>query len=107
MSDTRPRTVVATRSHHLCPGGCGRTVANRLYACGPCWRALPADLKRAIHATAHDPLLSPARTAAFGGAAAFYAARRPRPHPGTADQHTTGFPADRPHAPRARRSHDD
>jgi hypothetical protein len=77
MSDSRPLfSAVATRHHHQCPGGCGRSVPNRLYACGPCWRALPREIQRAIHATVHDPLLSPKRTATFTAASAYYAARR-------------------------------
>jgi hypothetical protein len=39
---------VAERStHHDCYG-CGRSVPNRLFACGPCWHRLPLDLQRPI-----------------------------------------------------------
>jgi len=77
MSDSgRLPPAVVTRHHHQCPGGCGRSVPNQLCACGPCWRALPREIQRVIHATVHDPLLSPKRTAAFTAASAFYAARQ-------------------------------
>lgn len=34
---------------HDCPGGCGRTgIAQRLFACAPCWRRLPIELREAI-----------------------------------------------------------
>jgi hypothetical protein len=41
---------------HRCPGRCGRSVANHLYACGPCWRKLLAQLQRAIRTTVGEPV---------------------------------------------------
>jgi hypothetical protein len=69
----RPRTD-SGKFHctHQCPGRCGRSVANHLYACGRCWRKLPAQLQQAIRTTVGQPVLSPARTGAFTTAAAFY-----------------------------------
>jgi hypothetical protein len=74
---SQPRTDTPPAQHHRrdahqCPGRCGRTVPNHLYACRSCWRKLPGELQRAIRATAADPALSPARTRAFTAAAAFY-----------------------------------
>jgi hypothetical protein len=73
---SQPRTQAPPQqgraTHHQCPGRCGRTVPNHLYACGACWRKLPGALQRAIRASAADPVLSPARTRAFTAAAAFY-----------------------------------
>ena len=66
---------------HQCPGRCGRSVANHLYACGRCWRKLPAQLQQAIRTTVGQPVLSPARTRAFTAAAAFYTSL-----PGARDQ---------------------
>ena len=56
---------------HQCPGRCGRSVANHLYACGRCWRKLPAQLQQAIRTTVGQPVLSPARTRAFTAAARY------------------------------------
>lgn len=58
---------------HPCPGGCRRTVPNRLFACGSCWSRLPRDLQRPILATAGLWLLAPDRVAAVGAAREFYA----------------------------------
>lgn len=41
MTDTTDTT-------HACPGGCGRRVPHRLYACRDCWSLLPRDLQRSI-----------------------------------------------------------
>lgn len=41
MVDGRPST-------HACPGGCGRQVPRNRFACGGCWRRLPAALKHSI-----------------------------------------------------------
>jgi hypothetical protein len=71
-SPGRAARHAGSRTHHLCPGRCGRTVPNDLYACGGCWRKLPGQLRRAIRASARDPVLSPARSRAFTDAAAFY-----------------------------------
>lgn len=35
---------------HRCPGGCGRTVPNHLFACRPCWFRLPHGLRQPITA---------------------------------------------------------
>ena len=72
------------RNHRYCPGRCGRLLADHYYVCGPCWRALPGDVKRAITAAAGQPLLSPARTRAFTAAADFYACRAAGIAPGLA-----------------------
>jgi hypothetical protein len=73
---SQPRTQAQQQQRrancHQCPGRCGRTVPNHLYACGSCWRRLPGQLQRAIRASATDPVLSPARTRAFTAACAFY-----------------------------------
>jgi hypothetical protein len=81
-TDLRPTSQHRHGTHHWCPGRCGRTVPNHLYACGSCWRKLPGALQRAIRASAADPVLSPARTRAFTAAGAFYSAL-----PGAADVH--------------------
>ncbi|AEV73614.1 hypothetical protein MycrhN_3076 [Mycolicibacterium rhodesiae NBB3] len=62
----------ADRACHQCPGRCGRSVPNHLYACERCWRRLPAQLQQAIRASVAWPVLSPARTRAFTAAAEFY-----------------------------------
>jgi hypothetical protein len=36
---------------HDCPGGCGAPVVRHRFACGVCWRRLPAQLRRAITST--------------------------------------------------------
>lgn len=36
---------------HTCPGGCGRSVPDHLFACGNCWFRLPIFLRNAIRAT--------------------------------------------------------
>ncbi len=33
---------------HNCPGGCARHVIQAKFACPPCWRRLPVDLRRPI-----------------------------------------------------------
>jgi len=33
---------------HDCPGGCGKQVPNRLFACRKDWARLPRDLQRSI-----------------------------------------------------------
>lgn len=33
---------------HNCPGGCARQVNQAKFACLPCWRRLPVDLRRPI-----------------------------------------------------------
>lgn len=73
---TRPAPLErASRTHHQCPGRCGRSVSNHLYACERCWRSLPAQLQQAIRANVEQPVLSPARTRAFSAAAEFYTCR--------------------------------
>lgn len=62
---------MAARTHE-CPGGCGRAVPNRLFACGDCWGRLPRDLQRPIVATAGQNLLSQPRMDAIGDAMQFY-----------------------------------
>ena len=57
--DPHPGQSGDQRTHHRCPGRCGRAVPNHLYACGPCWRKLPGQLQREIRATVGDPVLSP------------------------------------------------
>ncbi len=57
---------------HSCPGGCGRIVPNRLFACRQCWGILPRDLQRPIVATARLSLLTQARAAAVSDAKRFY-----------------------------------
>lgn len=37
------------RTHH-CPGRCGRTVPNHMFACRVCWLRLPRDLRQPITA---------------------------------------------------------
>lgn len=41
--------MVSAAVAHVCPGGCGATVPNRLFACRPCWYRLPADIRTAIN----------------------------------------------------------
>lgn len=43
--------------HHPCPGGCGRQVPNRLFACKDCWWRLPRELRLEISRThRRDPI---------------------------------------------------
>lgn len=64
--------MVSTKRTHECPGGCGRAVTDRLFACGNCWGRLPRDLQRPIVATAKLNLLATARIDAIGDAMQFY-----------------------------------
>ncbi|GJF04996.1 hypothetical protein [Pseudonocardia sp. D17] len=38
----------ASERTHTCPGGCGRQVPDRYYACGPDWERLPKEFRDAI-----------------------------------------------------------
>lgn len=60
---------------HACPGGCGRTIPNRMFACVADWKALPRDLQRAIQRTARLSLSRPDRLEAVTAAIDWYAAR--------------------------------
>lgn len=63
---------------HWCPGGCGRKVADRFFACGPDWHRLPSGLRKEIWDTVGQ--LGPEREAAVAAAVEFYEAiNRPRP----------------------------
>ncbi|RIS64211.1 hypothetical protein D2E70_25395 [Mycobacteroides abscessus] len=64
--------MAAAKRTHGCPGGCGRAVADRLFACGHCWGRLPRDLQRPIVATAKLNLLATARLDAVSDAMQFY-----------------------------------
>jgi hypothetical protein len=61
---------------HRCPGGCGRPVSNRFFACGPDWARLPDDVRAEIWRTAGRSTLDPERAAAIAAAVEFYAASR-------------------------------
>jgi hypothetical protein len=37
-----------TAPFHSCPGGCGKDVPARLFACRACWARLPGEYKREI-----------------------------------------------------------
>ena len=39
---------------HACPGRCGVQVARALLSCKPCWRRLPASIRRKIWRTHTD-----------------------------------------------------
>lgn len=38
-----------------CPGQCGREIVHHLFVCGPCWRRLPSNLRRAVGSNRRDP----------------------------------------------------
>jgi len=61
------------QASHECPGGCGRQVPNRLFACSGCWSRLPRDLQRPILHTASMSLLHDARREAVADAVEFFA----------------------------------
>lgn len=64
---TRPRA-----GYHVCPGGCGSHVPNRLYACLPDWQRLPLPLQRAINETVGGKLGWGARSIAVAQARDWY-----------------------------------
>lgn len=44
---------------HLCPGGCGRTIPELLFACSVDWRRLPTMHQHNINATWANYRISP------------------------------------------------
>ncbi len=65
-----------TARRHPCPGGCGRMPLVRTVTCADCRATLPAELRRAVEATAGKPAGSSSRRAAFRAAAEFLQRRR-------------------------------
>ena len=63
---------VFSAKRHPCPGGCGRTVDNKLFACGGCWYRLPGSIKAGVTATAHLPIVDPERSEAVIAAMQWY-----------------------------------
>lgn len=61
-------------NEHGCPGGCGKAVPNRLFACQACWAILPHDLRQNIVHTRKMHLLSAERLVAVHAAQDYYAA---------------------------------
>lgn len=69
MPNGRPRAAT-----HFCPGKCGRTVQNTLFACPGCWSRLPHELQTAI---TDNFLVNPAaHFEAMRAASAWYLANR-------------------------------
>ncbi len=62
---------------HRCPGRCGQSVPNDLFACSACWQQLPASLQQPITGTAGLPMSDSARQAALVDAIKWYTAHRP------------------------------
>jgi len=65
-----------TARRHPCPGGCGRVPLVRTVTCADCRATLPAELRRAVEATAGKPAGSSSRRAASRAAAEFLQRRR-------------------------------
>nr|WP_141216275.1 hypothetical protein [Rhodococcus sp. 06-621-2] len=64
---------MSARRRH-CPGGCGRTLRQTVFACKDCWASMPASLRRPISSTIGKPP-SPSKTAAWNDGAAHFARR--------------------------------
>lgn len=45
---------------HICPGGCGRTIPELIFACSFDWRRLPLMVRHDINQTWANFLVSPA-----------------------------------------------
>ncbi len=57
------------KGHHICPKrGCRTEVPDARFACVTHWYKLPDDVRRAIVATARQPLTRPTRRAAIEAA---------------------------------------
>lgn len=61
---------------HDCPGGCGRRVRRKFFACRSCWLRLPGRLRLGINQTYHQQATT-AHSVAMQNAADWYRANPP------------------------------